>query len=107
MAHRFFSPWLLAGLLAAAGAAPAQVPPAQLAADHGCYNCHGTPPLRNVPPLKEIAARYAKYRNQPGAAARLAADLRKGSLFSHIAAHERLSPQDCERLMQWLIDGAP
>ena len=107
MAHRSFRPWWPAVLLATAGAAGAQVPPAQLAADHGCYNCHGTPPRRNVPPLKEIAASYAAYRNEAGAAARLAADLRKGSLFSHIAAHERLSPQDCERLMQWLIDGMP
>ena len=38
---------------------------------------------------------------------KLADKLREGSLFGHIAAHERLSAEDAERLVQWLVDGAP
>jgi cytochrome c len=79
----------------------------QLALDAGCYNCHANPARRGAPTLAELAADYAKYRGQPEAPRKLADKLRAGGLFTHIAAHERLTQQECETLMRWLIDGGP
>lgn len=84
---------------------PAQAS-AQLALDRGCYSCHGEPPRRNVPSMAQLAADYARYRGQADAPRELADKLRAGGLFAHIAAHERLSPEDCETLMRWIIEGA-
>lgn len=95
---------LVAGVWPAAGVAGTA---AELAADRGCLACHGTPPRRATPSLEQLAQGYVKYRGQADAAQRLATRLREGSLFGHIAAHERLSQAECEELMQWLIDGAP
>ncbi|WP_119291881.1 c-type cytochrome [Azohydromonas sediminis] len=80
---------------------------AQLAADKGCYNCHGTPPKKNAPTFAQLAADYAKYRGDDGAVRQLADKLRSGSIFGHIDAHERLSATDAERLVRWIVDGAP
>jgi cytochrome c len=96
--------------LPAADAAPeewGQV--AQRAADAGCYNCHGQPPRRNVPGLREIAARYAQHRGRLDAATEtaLADRLHHGSMFSHIAAHERLSEQEARSFIRWLVAGGP
>lgn len=79
---------------------------AQLALDKGCFNCHGEPPRRNAPSLAQLAADYARYRGQADAPGKLTDKLRKGGLFGHIAAHERLSREECETLMRWIIDGA-
>ncbi|MBX9960317.1 MAG: hypothetical protein K2Y15_09295 [Burkholderiaceae bacterium] len=84
---------------------PSQASP-QLALDKGCYSCHGEPPRRNVPSVAQLAADYARYRGQADAPRQLADKLRAGGLFAHIAAHERLSPEDCETLMRWIIEGA-
>lgn len=86
-------------------ALPAQAS-SQFALDQGCYSCHGEPPRRNAPSMAQLAADYARYRGQPDAPRQLAEKLRAGGLFAHIAAHERLSAEDCETLMRWLIDGA-
>jgi cytochrome c len=79
---------------------------AELALERGCFQCHGEPPRQHIPSLAQLAASYAKYRNQPEATHRLADKLRAGTLFGHIAAHERLSQEDAETLMRWLIEGA-
>jgi cytochrome c len=84
---------------------PAQAS-ALMALDKGCMGCHGTPPRHNTPSMEQLAADYAKFRSQPDAAHKLAAKLREGGMFGHIAAHERLSTQDAEKLMQWIVDGA-
>lgn len=86
--------------------APAAQASAQLALEKGCYGCHGEPPRRGVRSLAELATDYARYRDQADAPRRLADQLRQGTVFGHIAAHERLSPQECEALMRWLIGGA-
>ena len=91
-------------LLLLATALPAQAS-SQLALDKGCYSCHGEPPRRNTPSMAQLAADYARYRGQADAPRQLADKLRTGGLFTHIAAHERLSPEDCETLMRWLIEG--
>lgn len=101
--HR--SHFLLTFGLALLPALPAQAN-AQLALDKGCYNCHGEPPRRGAPGMAQLATDYARYRGQADAPRRLADKLREGGLFGHIAAHERLSEQECEALMRWLIDGA-
>lgn len=78
----------------------------QLALDKGCYSCHGDPPRRGAPSLAQLAADYGQYRGQADAPRRLADKLRKGGLFGHIAAHERLSPEESEALMRWIVEGA-
>jgi cytochrome c len=92
-------------LLLLVAALPVQAS-SQLALDKGCYSCHGEPPRRNTPSMAQLAADYARYRGQADAPRQLADKLRAGGLFAHIAAHERLSPEDCETLMRWIIDGA-
>jgi cytochrome c len=96
---------LLVAALLAWPAGPARAS-SQLALDKGCYSCHGEPPRRSAPTLAQLAADYARYRGQAGAPRQLADKLREGGLFGHIAAHERLSMEECETLMRWLIDGA-
>lgn len=84
---------------------PAQAS-SQLALDKGCYSCHGEPPRRNAPGMAQLAADYARYRGQADAPQRLAEKLREGGLFAHIAAHDRLSQEECITLMRWIIEGA-
>jgi cytochrome c len=86
--------------------APAAQASAQLATDKGCYSCHGEPPRRGAPGMAQLAADYARYRGQADAPRRLTDKLREGGLFGHIAAHERLSQEECEALMRWIIEGA-
>jgi cytochrome c len=95
-----------AGVLAGAPAAAADTP-GQLAADRGCYNCHGEPPRRNVPSFRELVARYAPYRGKLNADAerKLVDRMHDGSLFSHVAAHERLSEEEAHLLVRWLVAG--
>lgn len=78
----------------------------QLALDKGCYKCHGNPPKKNAPTFAELALRYAKHRGNAGAESTLVEKLRRGSFLGHIDAHERLSQEDAQRLVRWIIDGA-
>lgn len=94
---------LVPGLAIACQSASAN---AQLALEKGCYGCHGEPPRRSAPPFADLAADYARYHGQADAPRKLADKLREGGLFGHIAAHERISPHECELLMRWIIDGA-
>jgi cytochrome c len=100
---------VVAPCLPAFGAAGEMAAVAQMAADRGCYNCHGEPPRRSVPSLRGIAAAYAQHRGRLDAATEqeLVDRLRKGSLFSHIAAHERLGDEDARRFVRWLVEGGP
>jgi len=95
-----------AAFTAALTVAPAHAD-VQLAADKGCYNCHGNPPKKKAPTFAQLAADYAKYRGDAAAGRQLAEKLRSGSIFGHIDAHERLSDVDAERLVQWIVSGAP
>jgi cytochrome c len=90
-------------VLAAASAAQAS---AQTALDMGCYNCHGTPPRKNAPTFAELARRYGEHRDDPVKQQQLADKLRAGTIFSHINAHERISPETAAALVRWLCDGA-
>ena len=81
----------------------------QLAMDQGCYNCHGEPPRRNVPSFRELVARYAPYRGHLDVRSEqeLVDRMHDGSLFSHVAAHERLTEEQARVLVRWLVEGAP
>jgi cytochrome c len=94
----------MALVLAASSAAHAS---AQTALDMGCYNCHGNPPRKNAPTFAELARRYGEHRDDPAKQQQLADKLRAGTIFSHINAHERISPETAAALVRWLCDGAP
>ena len=102
------------GAAAAAGlfglfapAAPAQDRSgADLAADYGCYSCHGAPPRKDAPTFPQLAARCAPHRDDAKAQQRLSDRLREGKFFGHVDAHERLSPEAAARLVRWICDGA-
>lgn len=78
----------------------------QLASDLGCYNCHGATARKKAPTFAQLAADYARARHNPELQAELAEKLRDGSIFSHIDAHERLSPDTAARLIRWISEGA-
>lgn len=80
---------------------------AQLAADKGCYNCHGDPPKKKAPTFAALSKDYAQYRGQPEQETALAEKLRTGSFFGHIDAHERLSADTAQALVRWIISGSP
>ncbi len=78
----------------------------QLASDLGCYNCHGNPPKGKAPTFPQLAERYARSRGDAKGQDKLADKLRDGSIFSHIDAHERLSPEVAGQLVRWISEGA-
>ena len=99
-----------AGLMALSLTGPLLLPgPAaassQLALDKGCYKCHGNPPKKNAPTFAVLADRYARLRNNAGAENALVEKLRQGTFFGHIDAHERLSQEDAQRLIRWIMEG--
>lgn len=100
-----------AGLVAWSLSAAAMLQPgitfasSQLALDKGCYKCHGNPPKKKAPTFAELASRYARHRNNAGAESALVEKLRQGTFFGHIDAHERLSQEDAQRLIRWIIEG--
>lgn len=98
----------LAGLLAVSAWPPAAAQTgAQLASDKGCYNCHGDPPKKKTPSFATLAKDYAQYQGQPDKEAALAEQLRTGSFFGHVDAHERLSAEDARALVRWIVSGSP
>ena len=87
--------------------APAAVLASQaLASDLGCYNCHGNPPRKKAPTFADLARTYAAAANDAAAQRKLADHLRDGAVFSHIDAHERLSPEVAAQLVRWISEGA-
>jgi cytochrome c len=98
-----FVPLVAAALALVAMPAQADM---QLAFDKGCFNSHGDPPKKKAPTFAQLAADYAKHRDDAAAQARLCERLRTGSIFGHIDAHERLSAEDAARLVRWIADGA-
>jgi cytochrome c len=76
-----------------------------LALEKGCLNCHGTPPRAKAPTVAMLAERYASARGNETEVARLAGRLREHHLLGGVNAHERLSAEDAERFVRWLVDG--
>lgn len=79
---------------------------AELALEQGCLSCHGSPPRGKALPFPELAVECARYQSEPGAEARLAEKLRKPPLFGGMDAHERLSQENAQVLLRWIIQGA-
>ncbi len=102
---RWMGPWTLAVACALPVPASAQSAPAQMAADKGCYNCHGEPPRRNVRSFPEIARAYGAQARDPAAERQAIDRMHHGSLFSHVAAHERLTDEEAAALVHWLFAG--
>jgi cytochrome c551/c552 len=76
-----------------------------LALEKGCLSCHGTPPRGKAPTMAELASRYATARGNEAEIAKLSAHLREHHLFGGVPAHERLSTEDAERFVRWLVEG--
>lgn len=95
--------WALA--VALAGVALPAAASLNLALDKGCLSCHGTPPRGKAPTMAELAARYASAKGDEADIARLSAHLREHHLFGGVPAHERLSAEEAERFVRWLVDG--
>lgn len=76
-----------------------------LALDKGCLGCHGTPPRGKAPTMAELASRYASAKGNEAEITKLTAHLREHHLFGGVPAHERLSAEEAERFVRWLVDG--
>ena len=76
-----------------------------LALDKGCLSCHGTPPRGKAPTMAELATRYASARSNEAEIEKLSAHLREHHLFGGVPAHERLSADEADRFVRWLVDG--
>jgi cytochrome c551/c552 len=94
--------WLVAAVLALPGAATASM---NLALDKGCLGCHGTPPRGKAPTIAELATRFRSAQGNEAEVAKLSAHLREHHLFGGVPAHERLSADEAERFVRWLVDG--
>lgn len=97
--------------LLAAGEAPAaesadSAAARRLAADRGCYNCHGEPARPGIRSFAEISRSYAALRAKPGAERQARDRMHHGGLFSHVATHERLTEEEATLLVHWLFTGA-
>lgn len=95
---------LLLALLAGAACLPVQAS-MNMALDKGCLSCHGTPPRGKAPTMAELATRFAAAQGNEAEIAKLSARLREHHLFGGVPAHERLSAEEAERFVRWLVDG--
>ena len=76
-----------------------------LALDKGCLSCHGTPPRGKAPTIALLADRYVPLKGQEDQIAGKIGHLREHHLFGGVPAHERLSAEEAERFVRWLVDG--
>lgn len=97
----------LALILAAAAAIPASFPvQAQeaLAKKYACLACHAVDKKLVGPAYKDVAA---KYRNDPGAAARLAEKVKKGSQGTWgqvpMPPNSSVPDADVKALVRWIL----
>lgn len=76
-----------------------------LALDKGCLSCHGTPPRGRAPTIADLANRFATAKGNEAEMTKLSERLREHHLFGGVPAHERLSAEEAERFVRWLVDG--
>jgi cytochrome c len=91
-------------LLAVLMCMPAQAS-MNLALDKGCLSCHGNPPRGRAPTMAQLAQEYARFRGQESEVQRLSSRLREHHLFGGVQAHERLSAEEADRFVRWLVEG--
>ena len=85
---------------AASASAPSEMAAARrMAADRGCYNCHGTSPRADAPAFKLLAERLA---NKPDAQRHVLEEMRETAII----VHQETAPADQELLVRWLASGA-
>lgn len=98
------SPWLLAALLAASGAASANE---ALARKHGCLGCHAIASPMVGPAYRQVAE---KYGSDKAALSTLAQNIRSGSSgrWGEIGMppQPQVSSPDAKRLASWILGGA-
>lgn len=75
------------------------------ALEKGCLNCHGNPPRGKAPTIAALAARYASAAGDERRIQQLADRLREHHLFGGVPAHERLTAEEAERFVRWLVAG--
>lgn len=97
----------LAFILAAAAAIPASFPAGAneaLAKKYACLACHSVDKKLVGPAYKDVAA---KYRNDPGAAARLVGKVKKGSQGTWgqvpMPPNSAVPDADVKTLVQWIL----
>jgi cytochrome c len=94
---------ILAAALAAALAAPAHAQEA-LAKKHNCLACHAVDKKLVGPSYKDVAA---KYRNDPGAEAKLAAKVKKGGqgVWGQVPMppNSTVPDADIQSLVKWIL----
>ena len=76
-----------------------------LAVDQGCYSCHGANLRGDAPGFERLAAKLAKFKNDPAAEQKFVEKYRTGEMLEHIDAHERVSPESAKALIHWLVQG--
>ena len=100
--HRTLAFWLALAVSVLPGTAAASM---NLALDKGCLSCHGTPPRGKAPTIAELATRFGSAQGNEAEMSKLSDRLREHHLFGGVPAHERLSGEEAERFVRWLVDG--
>lgn len=78
----------------------------QLAADKGCYACHGAYRRADAPTLDSLSRRLGRLKGDPAAEQDFVEKYSRGEFLEHIDAHERISRESASRLIHWLVEGA-
>ena len=78
----------------------------QLAADKGCYNCHGANPRGDAPAFDRLSSRLSHLKGDAAAEQKFVAELQSGEPLQHIGSHEHLTPESAKALVHWLVEGA-
>lgn len=94
--------WLAAALLAPLAARASS----QLAADKGCYACHGAYRRADAPAFDSLSKRLERLKGDPAAEKDFVEKYRQGESFQQIDAHQRISRESASRLIHWLVEGA-
>ncbi len=97
---------LVAMAALAAGSAAAAEPPGSLTT-YRCYLCHADRETRAGPAFADVAARY---RGKPGAADRIADQIRSGLSTGgpwHMPPHPEVSERDARTMARYILSLTP
>ncbi|MDD5332855.1 MAG: hypothetical protein PHS32_03835 [Rhodoferax sp.] len=78
----------------------------QLAADKGCYACHGAYRRADAPAFDSLSRRLGRLKGNPAAEKDFVEKYNQGEFLEHIEAHERISRESASLLIHWLVEGA-
>ncbi|MBT9502789.1 MAG: c-type cytochrome [Burkholderiaceae bacterium] len=74
----------------------------QLAADHGCMNCHG-PTAKAAPSLQSLGAKLQRKGESPEALQHLLKEMREGK---KIQGHQMVSDESALAILAWMARGS-